>query len=194
MEIYKETNIITIIQLLVTIIVAFITAFLTNSNERKKQTTVFLKQEGIKVQQENLNFWCSILFNDYQTSINKYINDNTERIMKENNINEPNEITETMAIIVVQKDSYMYSSKSTIKYIGNYMQEIFKEREKQSLMKQMFLVSKIIANMKYDFTGERTSAMDVLKIKINDLDRNKKIKIYWYEIKYFFITNYIRFN
>jgi len=189
-----ETNIITIIQILVTIIVAFITAFLTNSNERKKQTTVFFKQEGIKVQQEILNFWCSILFNDYQTSINKYINDNTERIMKENNINEPNEITETMAIIVVQKDSYMYSSKSTIKYIGNYMQEIFKEREKQSLMKQMFLVSKIIANMKYDFTGERTSAMDVLKIKINDLDRNKKIKIYWYEIKYFFITNYIRFN
>lgn len=44
-----ESNIITIIQILVTIIVAFITAFLTNSNERKKQTTVFFKQEGIKL-------------------------------------------------------------------------------------------------------------------------------------------------
>ena len=46
--------------------------------------------------------------------------------------------------------------------------------------------------MKYDFTGEKTSVMDLLKIKINDLDIHKKIKIYGYEIKYFFISNYIR--
>lgn len=48
--------------------------------------------------------------------------------------------------------------------------------------------------MKYDFTGEKTSVMDLLKIKINDLDRKKKMTIYWYEIKYFFISNYVRFN
>ena len=82
-----ESNIITIIQILVTIIVAFITAFLTNSNERKKQTTVFFKQEGIKLQEEILNFWCSILFNDFQSTINKYIKNNYKRIMEENNIN-----------------------------------------------------------------------------------------------------------
>ena len=188
-----ETNIITIIQILVTIIVAFITAFLTNSNERKKQTTVFFKQEGIKLQEEILSFWCSILFNDYKSAINKYIKNNAERIMKENNINESDEITEIMVIKVAQKDSYMYSSKLTIKYIGNYMQEIYK-KEEQEMMKQIYLVSKIIANMKYDFTGEKTSVMDLLKIKINDLDRKKKMKIYWYEIKYFFISNYVRFN
>ena len=51
---------------------------------------------------------------------------------------------------------------------------------------------KIISNMKYDFTGEKTSVMDLLKIKINDLDLNKKLRIYWYEIEYFFISNYIR--
>ena len=188
-----ESNIITIIQILVTIIVAFITAFLTNSNERKKQTTVFFKQEGIKLQEEILSFWCSILFNDYKNAINKYIKNNAERIMKENNINESDEITEIMVIKVAQKDSYMYSSKLTIKYIGNYMQEIYK-KEEQEMMKQIYLVSKIIANMKYDFTGEKTSVMDLLKIKINDLDRKKKMKIYWYEIKYFFISNYVRFN
>ena len=188
-----ESNIITIIQILVTIIVAFITAFLTNSNERKKQTTVFFKQEGIKLQEEILSFWCSILFNDYKSAINKYIKNNAERIMKENNINESDEITEIMVIKVAQKDSYMYSSKLTIKYIGNYMQEIYK-KEEQEMMKQIYLVSKIIANMKYDFTGEKTSVMDLLKIKINDLDRKKKMKIYWYEIKYFFISNYVRFN
>lgn len=188
-----ESNIITIIQILVTIIVAFITAFLTNSNERKKQTTVFFKQEGIKLQEEILSFWCSILFNDYKSAINKYIKNNAERIMKENNINESDEITEIMVIKVAQKDSYMYSSKLTIKYIGNYMQEIYK-KEEQEMMKQIYLVSKIIANMKYDFTGEKTSVMDLLKIKINDLDRKKKMTIYWYEIKYFFISNYVRFN
>ena len=189
-----ESNIITIIQILVTIIVAFITAFLTNSNERKKQTTVFFKQEGIKLQEEILSFWCSILFNDYKSAINKYIKNNAERIMKENNINESDEITEIMVIKVAQKDSYMYSSKLTIKYIGNYIQEIYKKEEEQEMMKQIYLVSKIIANMKYDFTGEKTSVMDLLKIKINDLDRKKKMTIYWYEIKYFFISNYVRFN
>lgn len=45
-----ETNIISIIQIIVTVVIAFITAYFTNSNERKKQTTVFFKQEGIKVQ------------------------------------------------------------------------------------------------------------------------------------------------
>lgn len=67
-----DGNIVTLIQIVVTIIIAFITAILTNSNERKKQTTVFFKQEGIKTQQEILNFWCSILFYDYDSTINKY--------------------------------------------------------------------------------------------------------------------------
>ena len=114
--------------------------------------------------------------------------------MEDNNIAKPSEITDTMVVKVVQRDSYMYSSKITIKYIGNYMQEIFKEKEKSAIMKQMFLVSKIICNMKYDFTGERTSVMDLLKMKINDLDFKKRLKVYWYEVKYFFISNYIRIS
>ena len=189
-----DPNIVTIIQILVTIVVAFITAFLTNSNERKKQTTVFFKQEGIKIQQEILNVWCSILFCDYNSTISKYKKNNTKRIMEDNNLAKPAEITDTMAIQLIQKDSYMYSSKLTLKYIGNYMQEIFKNKENPAVMKQMFLVGKIICNMKYDFTGEKTSVMDLLKIKINDLDLKKKMKIYWYEFKYFFISNYIRLN
>ena len=114
--------------------------------------------------------------------------------MEDNNLVKPAEITDTMAIQLIQKDSYMYSSKLTLKYIGNYMQEIFKNKENPAVMKQMFLVGKIICNMKYDFTGEKTSVMDLLKIKINDLDLKKKMKIYWYEFEYFFISNYIRLN
>lgn len=36
-----EQNFITILQIVVTIFIAFITAFLTNRNELNKQTTVF---------------------------------------------------------------------------------------------------------------------------------------------------------
>ena len=46
--------------------------------------------------------------------------------------------------------------------------------------------------MKYDFTGEKTSVMDLLKMKLNDLDEKKRRKIYWYEIKWFKKNNYIR--
>ena len=52
-------------------VIAFITAFLTNRNERNKQTTVFFKQEGIKEQKEILDFWCSILFIDYDATIKR---------------------------------------------------------------------------------------------------------------------------
>ncbi len=187
-----EQNFITLLELAITIFIAFITAFFTNRNENRKQTTVFFKQEGIKEQKEILDFWCSILFTDYDATVKKYIREKSKRIMNENNIIRPNEITDTMAIKAVQKDSYMYSSKLTLKYIGSYMQEIFKSKEKQNIVEQMFLVGKIISNMKYDFTGEKTSVIDLLKIKINDLDLRKKLRIYWYEVKYFFKSNYIR--
>lgn len=181
-------NEIKIIQIAVTVFVAFITAFLTNLNERKKQTTVFFKQEGIKSQKLVLDFWCSILFSDYEKTIKRYISNNEKRIIEENCINKSKEITDVMVVKLVQKDSYMYSSKSTIKYIGNYMQEIYKSSQKKNFMRQMFLVAKIISNMKYDFTGEKISVLNLLKIKINDLDYKKVLKIYWYQIQYkFFI-------
>lgn len=82
----------------------------------------------------------------------------------------------------------MYSSKLALKYIENYMQEIFKNSKKQKMILQMFLAGKIISNMKYDFTGEKTIVMNLLKIRINDLDIKKKLKIYLYGIKYFFLT------
>lgn len=186
-----NSNIITVIQILVTVVIAFITAFFTNRNERKKQTTVFFKQEGIKEQKRILDFWSSILFMDYELTMNRYKMNNKERLIEENNIDKDSEITDIMVVKLVQKDSYIYSSKLTLKYIGNYMQYVF--QGKSNAMEQMFLVSKIIGNMKYDFTGEKTSVIDLLKMKINDLSMKKRINIYWYEIKYFFKTNYIRF-
>ena len=51
-----EQDFIEILKLVITILIAFITAFFTNKNERKKQTTVFFKQEGIKEQKKNFRF------------------------------------------------------------------------------------------------------------------------------------------
>ena len=61
------------------------------------------------------------------------------------------------------------------------MQEVLKKRKKPRGLEQMFLVSKIIINMKIDFTGEKTSVINLLKIKINDLDFCK-LNIYYNEI------------
>lgn len=179
-----------VLQLLVTIFIAFITAFFTNRNERRKQTTVFFKQEGIKEQKEILDFWSSILFMDYELTINTYKTRNKQKLMEENNIKSEKEITDVMIVKATQKASYMYSSKLTSKYIGNYMQIIFKSNA--NMLEQMFLVGKIISNMKYDFTGEKTSVLELLKIRLNDLDSKKRRRIYWYEIKWFFKVNYIR--
>lgn len=40
-----EQNFIEMLKLVITILIAFITAFFTNKNERKKQTTVFLSKK-----------------------------------------------------------------------------------------------------------------------------------------------------
>ena len=140
-----------------------------------------------------LDFWCSILFSEYESAIKKYKCDNEERIITNNNLNSNSEITDVMVIKEVQKDSYMYSSKITLKYVGDYMQEIFHNNEKPNIILQMFLVGKIICNMKYDFTGEKTAVMDLLRMKLNDLTIKKKVKIYLYEIKYLLKIKYIRF-
>lgn len=179
-----DANMISIIQIIVTVVIAFITAYFTNLNERKKQTTVFFKQEGIKIQKDMLDFWCSIMFDDYENTIKRYISNNS-KIMNTSQFKGRDKITDIMVIREVQKNSYMYSSKLTLKYIGRYMQEIFKNKEKKRTILQMFLVGKIISNMKYDFTGEKTTVMDLLEVKINDLDFKKKLEIYFYEIKYF---------
>lgn len=181
-----DANALTIIQIVVTVIIAFITAYLTNLNERKKQTTLFFKKEGITVQQKILDFWCSILFDDYENEIKKYIYNNKEQIIKNNNLKSEDQITEIMVLKEIQRYSYMYSSKTTIKHIGNYMQEIFQDKGNQKKFFQMFLIGKIVSSMKHDFTGEKTTVMNLLKMKINDLDIKKKLTIYWYEIIYFF--------
>ena len=103
---------------LITIILAFITSFLTVKNNQRKTVSEFFKKEGIKVQERLLDFWTGLLMNDLETNVDNYI--------KQANLKGKYNAQDITKIIL--KESMLYSSKSTIKAIGTYQQYIFKNK------------------------------------------------------------------
>lgn len=167
---------------LITIILAFITSFLTVKNNQRKTASEFFKKEGIKVQERLLDFWTGLLMNDFETNVDNYI--------KQANLKGKYNTQDITKIIL--KESMLYSSKSTIKAIGAYQQYIFKNKleDKKSGFdetKTLVLPLRVTKRMKYDFTGERVSEIDFLKVRINDLNFKKilqaRIYIIWLNIK-----------
>ena len=167
---------------LITIILAFITSFLTVKNNQRKTASEFFKKEGIKVQERLLDFWTGLLMNDLETNVDNYI--------KQANLKGKYNVQDITKIIL--KESMLYSSKSTIKAIGAYQQYIFKNKleDKKSGFdetKTLVLPLRVTKRMKYDFTGERVSEIDLLKVRINDLNFKKilqaRIYIIWLNIK-----------
>ena len=167
---------------LITIILAFITSFLTVKNNQRKTASEFFKKEGIKVQERLLDFWTGLLMNDLETNVDNYI--------KQANLKGKYNVQDITKIIL--KESMLYSSKSTIKAIGAYQQYIFKNKleDKKSGFdetKTLVVPLRVTKRMKYDFTGERVSEIDFLKVRINDLNFKKilqaRIYIIWLNIK-----------
>ena len=60
-------------------------------------------------------------------------------------------------------------------------------------MKTIYVAFMIMSCMKYDFTGEKIKTIDLIKIKINDLDIKKKAQLKFYEIYYSKVISYMRF-
>lgn len=166
---------------LITIILAFITSFLTVKNNQRKTASEFFKKEGIKVQERLLDFWTGLLMNDFETNVDNYI--------KQANLKGKYNTQDITKIIL--KESMLYSSKSTIKAIEAYQQYIFKNKlDKKSGFDEtrtLVLSLRVTKRMKYDFTGERVSEIDFLKVRINDLNFKKilqaRIYIIWLNIK-----------
>lgn len=167
---------------LITIILAFITSFLTVKNNQRKTASEFFKKEGIKVQERLLDFWTGLLMNDLETNVDNYI--------KQANLKGKYNTQDITKIIL--KESMLYSSKSTIKAIEAYQQYIFKNKleDKKSGFDEtrtLVLSLRVTKRMKYDFTGERVSEIDFLKVRINDLNFKKilqaRIYIIWLNIK-----------
>ena len=152
-------------------------------------TSEYFKKEGIKIQERLLEFWSGLLFFDLDTNIKNYIN-----IAKLNN-----QLESTEVIKIIQKESIQYSSKSTIKAIGTYQQYSYKKKKKRKLLlnengdirsvQNLIVPLRVTKRMKYDFTGERLSELDLIRIRINDLNFKKIILV-----KYFIINHYVKEN
>lgn len=58
-------------------------------------------------------------------------------------------------------------------------------------MKTLTMVSRIISKMKYDYTGEKTGVMDILRIRINDFDLKKEIIGYLWSVWFYIKERYM---
>lgn len=200
-------NGIEILKLVVTIGIAYITAKITAKNTKKNLTTQYFKEKGTEIQEKVLRFWCGLFMNDFK------IADSYNEAFKDKKINNDTDI-----LINIQKESYVYCSSKTIKAIREYQQYLYKSKsinneeleELEDLQKkkskkniklrikatikfanQFILITRIISRMKYDFTGEKVDELDLIKIKIKNLDLPTRflcrIILWYYNIKELFV-------
>ena len=174
-KILNNNNTIIILQILSSLFVAFITAILTSMRLKKQLYIESFKKEGIAIQKKILEFWSTAILISPDEALNKYnenvqLNDKKKLIDTSQNINI---IKET--INEIHKETFMYGSKSTIKALGTYQQFSYKNQKnvpksKKRQMEMLIKTARVTIKLKYDFTGEKINTMDILKIKITDLD------------------------
>ena len=187
-NIIDNDNAISVIGFFITIIVAFITSFLTTKSNQKKTTSEYFKKEGIKIQERLLEFWSGLLVFDFDTNIANY-----KQVAKLNK-----NLIGSDVVKNIQKDSILYSSKSTIKAIGTYQQFVYKNNQTTDKCSDIKTIQSIIVplrvtkRMKYDFTGEKLSELDFIKIRINDLNIKKIILAYYFIFYYYLKENIIK--
>ncbi len=175
-----QDYLINIIGFIVSIFIAFLTAYFTSRGNEKKTTNEYFKKEGIKVQKRLLEFWTNQLFYDVSKCCEIY--------KEEANISKKVSNTEVINIII--KEASIYSSKETIKALGSYQQFNYnihhkKKDNKYYMVKTIITPLRITKRMKYDFTGEKLNILDILKVKLNDYDYKIAILFYIIEIEYF---------
>lgn len=88
----------------------------------------------------------------------------------------------------------MYSSESTIKALATYQQYIFKNdnrnsNSKKDQMEMLIKTTRVATKLKYDFTGEKVNTIDLLKIKLNDLNIKAILWGYYWLAKCFILEN-----
>lgn len=124
---------------------------------------------------------------DFNTALNSYA-DNA-KLSKDISVED--------LIKFMYKECVLYSSKATLKAIGTYQQYIYKNNKidkniisnNDTIIKNLILPLMVTKRMKYDFTGEKISPIDLLRIKIKDLDNKKIILARYYLIKYYIKEN-----
>ena len=180
-EIWK--NIVVIVGAWIT---AIITYKLTSKNDKSKLLSTQFKQQGIEKQKELLELWTICAQNGYENFILSLesVYDKKHKL-----------IDKTELIKLYMNDVVLYTSKETIRLFAIFMQNIYKLSKNKNINKMLiiYVPYKIMSCMKYDFTGEKIKTIDLIKIKINDLDIKKKAQLKFYEIYYSKLISYMRF-
>jgi len=169
-----------IVPSIIAIITSVIAAVITTNNERNKIITTGFKNEGISTQKSILELW-SIILIDYE-SFYKIAKNYFEHKIKIVNNNTDINITDLIKMLI--GDTYVYSSKKTIKIASDYMQYVCSHQNNNSAMIPLYYIAKLCSSLKYDFTGEKVSYISLFKIRINNLSLQYKIKLYLINIVY----------
>jgi len=166
--------------IIIAIATSIITAIITVNGERRKITTTEFKNKGADNQKNLLDVWSSVLL-DPESFVPK-----VKKIFKENILNKNKEIkniSDKEIYTILMENTYIYSSKNTMRVVSYYMQHIF-GKYKDNTTAGIFYVSKICAKLKYDFTGEKVSFITIILIKVNDLSIKQKTIFYSMNIFY----------
>lgn len=201
-EFFSTNNGMQVLGFIVTIFVAYFTARYTAANTKKSITTQIFKENGAEAQKKVLNFWSTLNFNNFniQDAYDKSINQSDKK----------SSMDSQQILLEVLKDSYVYCSPATIRAIRYYMQSVYRRNKNENKMKDnkknndetkfsktigfcrnYVLISRILSRMKYDFTGEKVDELDIIKIRITDLNLSVRIicrlMLWYYFIKERFI-------
>ena len=167
-------------------ITAIITYKLTSKNDKSKLLSTQFKQQGIEKQKKLLKLWTICAQNGYENFILSLESEYDKKHRLED---------KTELIKLYMNDVVLYTSKETMRLFAIFMQNAYKSSKTQKIngMKTIYVAYKIMSCMKYDFTGEKIKTIDLIKIKINDLDIKKKAQLKFYEIYYSKLISYMRF-
>ena len=192
-NILSNDNAIKIFEILITVFVSFTTAALTTKRVKNQLYIESFKKEGIKTQKKILDFWCSILLLGFEEALNNYAKNSKIEINKIDKIDKENKDIQYL-LQNIQRETFMYGSKSTIKALATYQQYIFKNDNhnqdfQKDQMEMLIKATRVATKLKYDFTGEKVNAIDLLKIKLNDLNIKAIFWGYYWLAKCFISEN-----
>lgn len=194
-NILSNDNAIKIFEILITVFISFTTAALTTKRVKNQLYIESFKKEGIKTQKKILDFWCSILLMSLEEALNNYAKNSKIdiNISKIDTINRENKDIQYL-LQNIYRETFMYSSESTIKALATYQQYIFKNdnrnsNSKKDQMEMLIKTTRVATKLKYDFTGEKVNTIDLLKIKLNDLNIKAILWGYYWLVKCFILKN-----
>lgn len=164
-------------------VVAIVTFLFTLNINKNKAITDTFKKEGITVQERLLDFWSNVFILGFEESLNNFkVKAKLDK-----------KLSELDVFNYIKSESIRYSSKNTVKMMATYQQYVYKNSslennaitKKKDTMELIVLVLRVVKSMKYDFTGEKISVMDLIKIHIKNLNWRKYLLIHFYLVFYY---------